>query len=100
VNRTMPLEEVEQVLLAFQHSMRYRLAHSDLFESTTQEPDRLGGRLGLDAQAIHDHQVVLDILLFVQVEGTGQLFEVHDIRQVGFREPQDGERTTYRRVRT
>jgi len=55
-------------------------AHSDLLEGTAQEPDRLGGMFRLDTQAVHDHQVVLDIMVLVEIEGTGQLFEVNDVR--------------------
>src|SRR5579884_348979 len=72
---------------------------SEVPQRIGQEPDGLGGRSGFDTQSVHDLEVVLDILSLVQVERAGELFEVHDVGQVGFGKPQDRERTTHRHVR-
>ncbi len=37
----------------------------NLFECVVKQLDRLGGGFGFNAQSIHDHQVVLDVLTFV-----------------------------------
>ena len=36
-------------------------------EDVAQKPDRLGGGFGLDAQLIHEHQIVLHIVALIQV---------------------------------
>src|SRR6266516_1000177 len=57
----------------------------DLFEET-------GGARGgerLRGQAVHDFHVVIDVGAPFQVEGTGELLDIGQVRQVGLPEPQN-----------
>lgn len=44
---------------------RPKVHQLNLFERAVKQVDRLGGRFSLDAQSIHDREVVLGVLAFV-----------------------------------
>ena len=56
-----------------------------------EEAGGVGGGEGLGAEVVHDLQVVVDVLAFVQVEGAGELLDVHHVRHLGLAEAQHGE---------
>src|SRR5438552_17903876 len=63
-----------------------------------QDVRGLGGRLGLEAQLLHDLEVAVDLGRLVQVQRAGELLDVDDVAQVRLGEAQDGERAAERRV--
>jgi ABC-type nitrate/sulfonate/bicarbonate transport system permease component len=57
----------------------------------SQEARGLGRGQGLVAEVVHDLHVMVDVIAFIQVEGAGELLDIHHVRQVSFAEAQDGE---------
>ena len=58
----------------------------------------LSGSQRLGAEVVHDLQVMIDILAFIQVEGASELFDVHHVRHVVVTKAQHGERPARRGV--
>src|SRR5689334_11517988 len=64
-------------------------------EEFLEDQCRFVWRQSLVAQPPHRPLVRVYLLAFVQVKSTGELFDVHDLRQVGFRKLEDPERSFY-----
>src|SRR6185437_15460282 len=60
-------------------------------EDFVEDLGRVGGRVGLDAEAFHGRGVIVDVVALVQVEGAGELLDVDDVGEVLVGEAQDGE---------
>src|SRR5262249_59944980 len=58
----------------------------------SEEACGAGGGQGLGGEMAHDLHVVVDVIAPVEVEGAGELLDVHHVRHVGFAEAQHGER--------
>ena len=69
-----------------------RTQRSEFFEDLAEDFGGAGGGLGLQAQTFHHREVVVHVISLVQIESTGELFEVDHIRQIGLGETQDAER--------
>ena len=57
----------------------------------SEEARGAGGGQGLGGEMAHDLHVVVDVIAPVEVEGAGELLDVHHVRQVAFGEAQDAE---------
>jgi hypothetical protein len=57
-----------------------QVLESNRLEGVAQKCDCFDRRFSLHAQRIHDHQVMLNIVVLVQIKGAGQLFKVDNIR--------------------
>jgi phenylacetic acid degradation operon negative regulatory protein len=64
----------------------------DLLGYLREQGDAAVRGQGLGAQVVHDLHVMVDVLASVQVQRAGQVLDVHDVRDFGLGEAQDGER--------
>jgi amino acid transporter len=71
---------------------------SDVGEDLGERLGGVGDRLRLEAQLLHDFEVVVDLGLLVEIERAGQLLHVHDVLDVGLAEAQDREWPAHRRM--
>src|SRR6266536_961499 len=78
---------------------RVEACPSSTIENLAEDVRRPAGASALPADHLHGLQVMIDMIGFVQVHGTGQVLDVHHVRQILIGEPQDAEPAQYRGMR-
>ena len=68
-----------------------RPAVSGFPDDLSEEAGGARGRQRLGGQAVHDLQIVVDVVAPFQVQGAGELLDIGHVRQVGLAEPQNRE---------
>src|SRR4029450_13414451 len=68
-----------------------RLGWLEFGEDLVEQLPRLVGGGGADADALHDVQVLVDLVGLVQVERAGEVLQVDDVGQLLIGEAQDAE---------